>query len=67
MNRLSVYEEERIFQSGEREMVMKVLVIKTTVMSAKEAADYYLFSQVQKEALEGLLAPENEEMWELID
>ena len=67
MNRLSVREEERILQSGEREEIMKILVIKTTAMSAEEAADYYLFSQEQREALEVLLAPENEEMWELID
>ena len=46
---------------------MNILVIKTTVMSAEEAADYYLFSQEQREALEVLLAPENEEMWELIN
>ena len=67
MNRLSVREEERIFQSGEREVIMKILVIKTTTMSAEEAADYYLFSQEQREALEELLAPENEEMWGMID
>jgi hypothetical protein len=67
MNRLSVREEERIIQSGEREMIMKILVIKTTAMSAEEAADYYLFSQVQREVLEELLTPENEKMWEMMD
>ena len=67
MNSLSVREEKQIFQSGEREVIMKILVIKTTTISAEEAADYYLFSQEQREALEELLAPENEEMWELID
>ena len=67
MNCLSLREEERIYQSGEREVIMKILVIKTTTMSAEEAADYYLFSQEQREALEELLAPENEEMWGMID
>ena len=67
MNSLSVREEKQTFQSGEREVIMKILVIEALAMSAEEAADYYSFSQEQREALEELLAPENEEMWELID
>ena len=67
MNQLSMHVEEQTFQSGEREVIMKILVIEALAMSAEEAADYYSFSQAQREALEELLAPENEEMWELID
>jgi len=61
MNSISVYIEDRTIDS---ETKISYLIIESVSMIAEEVADFYSFSEEQKEMLFDLVSPRNEGMWD---
>ena len=61
LNSISSYIEDRIVDSETR---ISYLIIESVSMTAEEVADFYGFSEEQKEMLFDLVSPRNEGIWD---